>query len=122
MERRFQIIEHPADVGFLAYGATLAELFANAAGAMCALACAPQEIEERIEREIFSRGANVESLFYAWLSEILAVADAEQIAGRRVDIIFSANLEKRNPEKCAEFFLERNLTASGTPPAHTSRR
>ena len=94
MERRFEIIEHPADVGFLAYGATLAELFANAALAMCALACGPEKIEERIERTIFSRGASVESLLYAWLAEILAVADGEQIACRRVDIIYF-----REPEK-----------------------
>jgi SHS2 domain-containing protein len=88
MAPRFEIIEHPADVGFLAYGATLSKLFENAGLALCSLTCAPEKIEERLEREIFSRGADIESLLYEWLTEILAVADAEQIAGRRVDIEF----------------------------------
>ena len=32
--KRFQIIEHTADVGMIAYGRTLAEAFANAAYGM----------------------------------------------------------------------------------------
>ena len=75
----FEILEHPADVGFLAYGATLTELFQNAALAMCSLACAPEKIENRERREIAASGLDVESLLYAWLTEILAVADAEQL-------------------------------------------
>ena len=48
MKKRFEILEHPADVGFLAYGETLAELFESAAMAMCSLACAPEKIEDPI--------------------------------------------------------------------------
>jgi SHS2 domain-containing protein len=76
---RFEILEHPADVGFLAYGATLAELFENAALAMCSLVCAPEKIENRQRREIAAGGLDIEALLYAWLAEILAVADAEQL-------------------------------------------
>lgn len=75
----FEILEHPADVGFLAYGDTLVELFENAALAMCSLACAPEKIEKRERREITASGLGIESLLYAWLTEILAVADAEQL-------------------------------------------
>jgi SHS2 domain-containing protein len=84
--RPFEILEHPADVGFLAYGATLAELFENAALAMRSLACAHERIEEREQREISATGADVESLLYSWLTEILAVADAEQLVFRRVRV------------------------------------
>jgi SHS2 domain-containing protein len=86
VRERYEILEHPADVGFLAYGRTLAELFENAALAMCSLACAREKIEEHTQREILSRGADVESLLYAWLAEILAIADAEQFVFRRVVI------------------------------------
>ncbi len=79
----FEILEHPADVGYLAYGKTLKELFENAALAMCSLACAQEKIEEREQREIAATGADVESLLYSWLTEILAVADAEQLVFRR---------------------------------------
>jgi protein archease len=79
----FEIIEHPADVGFMAYGATLEELFANAAVAMMSLACALEGVEERERREVRARGVETESLLYAWLAEILAIADAEQMVFRR---------------------------------------
>ena len=83
---RFEIIEHPADVGFFAYGDTLAALFENAALAMCSLACAPERIEVRANREIVASGADLESLLYAWLAEILAIADADQLVFRRVEV------------------------------------
>jgi SHS2 domain-containing protein len=82
----YEILEHPADVGFLAYGGTLAELFENAALALCSLACAPEKIEEREQREIVAAGADIESLLYAWLAEILAIADGEQLLFRRVQV------------------------------------
>ena len=86
MKKRFEILEHPADVGFLAFGETLEELFQNAAAAMCSLACEPEKIEERLERLIEAQSTDIESLLYAWLTEILFVMDAEQIVCRRVDI------------------------------------
>jgi SHS2 domain-containing protein len=82
----FEIIEHPADIGFLAYGAEPAELFQNAALALISLAWSPEGIEEREQREITAHGAAIDSLLYAWLAEILAVADAEQLAFRRVEV------------------------------------
>jgi SHS2 domain-containing protein len=84
--RPFEIIEHPADVGFLAYGATLKELFENAALAMCSVAGAVDQIEEHSQYDIQATGADVESLLYAWLAEILAIADAEQLLFRRVEV------------------------------------
>jgi SHS2 domain-containing protein len=83
----FEIIEHPADVGFIAYGATLDKLFANAAMAMMALACALEGVEELERREVSARGVETESLLYAWLAEILAIADAEQLVFRRAEVI-----------------------------------
>jgi SHS2 domain-containing protein len=82
----FEIIEHPADVGFIAYGATLEELFANAAMAMMSLACASDGVEVRERREVSVRGAETDSLLYAWLAEILAIADAEQLVFRRAEV------------------------------------
>lgn len=86
MRSPYEILEHPADVGFLAYGGTLAELFENAALAMGSLACAPEKIEEREQHQIVAAGADIESLLYAWLAEILAIADGEQLLFRRVQV------------------------------------
>lgn len=82
----FEIIEHPADVGFLAYGRSLVELFENAAAAMSSLAWTPENVEERERTEMSATGNDIESLLYAWLAEILAVADADQLVFRRVAI------------------------------------
>jgi SHS2 domain-containing protein len=83
---RFEVIEHPADVGFLAYGGTLEELFAHAGLAMFSLACELKTIEEKEKREVQARGVGIELLLYAWLAELLAVADAEQLVFRRVEV------------------------------------
>ncbi len=82
----FEVIEHPADVGFLAYGRTLEELFAHAALAMLSLGCELDGVEEREQRELDASGADLEALLYAWLAEILAVADAEQLVFCRARI------------------------------------
>ena len=84
--RPFEIIEHPADVGFIAYGADVRALFENAAAAMCALACDPAEIEENVRREVCATGADLESLLYDWLSEILAIQDGEKIFFKRAEV------------------------------------
>jgi SHS2 domain-containing protein len=73
-------------VGFIAYGSTLEELFANAALALLSLSCELGGIEEREQREILAQGADLDSLLYAWLAEILAISDAEQLVFRRVDV------------------------------------
>jgi len=85
--KRFEIIEHPADVGFAAYGTTLRELFEAAALALCSLACAPEKIEERTSCDVGATGTDLGSLLYAWLAEILAIADADQLVFRRVEVV-----------------------------------
>ena len=82
----FEIIEHPADVGFVAYGRTLEELFENAALAMLTLACELDGVEERVSRFVQATGDDNEALLYAWLAEVLAAADAEQLVFRRADV------------------------------------
>ncbi len=86
MRHKFEIIEHPADVGFRAYGATLEELFANAAEALFTLACELEGIEEREQRTVYASARDLESLLFAWLAEILAAGDAEKMFFRRAEV------------------------------------
>jgi SHS2 domain-containing protein len=88
MSRPFEILEHPADVGFLAYGATLEELFANSALAMISLACDLEGVRETEKRKIEASGEDVESLLYAWLAEMLAVMDTDRLVLRRASVTF----------------------------------
>jgi protein archease len=84
--KKFEIIEHPADVGFIAYGATLSEILENAALAMMSMACEPKGITEKERREVHASGADNESLLFDWLAEILALADAEELALCRAEV------------------------------------
>lgn len=86
MTPKFEILEHPADVGFLAYGATLEELFVNSALAMISIGGDLESVRESERRDIEVAGENAESLLYGWLAEILAVMDAERLALRRAEV------------------------------------
>ena len=86
VEKKFEIIEHPADVGFIAYGGTLGELLENAALAMMTLGCELEAVGERERREIRASGVDHEALLFDWLAEILAVADADGLALRRAEV------------------------------------
>lgn len=82
----FEILEHPADVGFLARGRTLEELFANAALALMSLGWELEGVAESERREITASGEDTESLLYDWLAAILALADAERLVFKRFEV------------------------------------
>ena len=47
MSEPFEVLEHTADIGFRAWGATAAELFENAAQAMMSIAAETETIDPR---------------------------------------------------------------------------
>jgi SHS2 domain-containing protein len=73
----FRILEHTADVGFEAFGATRAEVFANAARALLSLFVEPETIEGREQVPIHVEGSDPAALLVNWLSEILYLQDTE---------------------------------------------
>lgn len=74
----FEFLEHPADVGFLARGKTVEELFAAAALAMCDYGWELDRVRPREKIEIRARAATLEDLIYSWLAELLFLSDAER--------------------------------------------
>ena len=78
----FEILEHPADIGFRAFGGTLPELFANAAAAMLSIACDLESISPKVEYPLTATGCDYESLLVNWLSEALYWFDGKRIALR----------------------------------------
>jgi SHS2 domain-containing protein len=75
--RAFRILEHTADIGFEAFGATREELFANAAQALIDMIVDLDTIKPGEEVTIQVRGTDPESVLVNWLSEILYLHDAE---------------------------------------------
>jgi SHS2 domain-containing protein len=75
----FEILEHTADVGVRASGATLEEAFEQAARGMCEIAGIWTE-EEGEEVEISLAADDLGALLVDWLSEILYLHDSRRCA------------------------------------------
>ena len=86
MEKDFEIIDHTADVGIIAYGADIRQAFANAARAMFSLITELDEVEEIIYRDIELTAPDQESLIVEWLNELIYLFDTENIIFKRFDI------------------------------------
>src|SRR5438067_13451896 len=78
MEAAFKILEHPADIGFQAWGRTQAELFENAALALFSLSCELPTVQESESRTVEVSASALDDLLYAWLAELLAIAEGER--------------------------------------------
>jgi SHS2 domain-containing protein len=97
MSEPFEILDHTADTGFRAWGATVAELFENSARAMLAISADLAAVEARSEKSIEVEGENYESLLVNWLNEILYLFDTDAFAPKdfRVDEITPTHLKAR---------------------------
>ena len=73
----FRILEHTADIGFEAFGATREEVFANAGRALIHIVFDLESIAAREQVSIEVQGSDSAGLLVNWLSEILFLQDAE---------------------------------------------
>ncbi len=93
----FEILEHTADVGIVAHGSSLAELFANAATGMFAVMADLEGVRQTEERQIEVEGRDRERLMVRWLTELLYYLDAEEMLFSRfaVDEASDTRLQAR---------------------------
>ena len=82
----FEVINHTADVGVVAYGANLNQAFANAARALFSLITEPESVEETLSWDIELRAPDEESLLVEWLNELIYLFDTEHILFRRFEV------------------------------------
>ncbi len=86
MGKEFEILNHTADVGIIAYGASMNEAFANAAKGLFSLITELDDVEEVIYRDIELTAPDQESLLVSWLNELIYLFDVENILFKRFDI------------------------------------
>ena len=86
MKRAFEIIDHTADVGIVAYGADVEELFSNAALALFSLITEPESIEGKLHFDLKVNSEDRDSLLVEWLNELIYLFDVEHILFNRFDI------------------------------------
>lgn len=86
MKRAFEIIDHTADVGIVAYGADVEELFSNAALALFSLITELESIEGKLHFDLKVNSEDRDSLLVEWLNELIYLFDVEHILFNRFDI------------------------------------
>ena len=74
---KFEVIEHTADVGIIAYGRSLGELFANAAAGMMHFLIDRAMVRKAERRTMTVEADDRESLLINWLSDLLVVLNAD---------------------------------------------
>ena len=77
--KRFEILDHTADIGLVIYGENLKALFGNAGEAFFRLITDLRKVRRRIERRINIGGESLDRLMVDWLSELLYLHDVENL-------------------------------------------
>ncbi len=85
--KRFELIEHTADTGLIAYGKTLHEAFANAAYGMFSIIAELDNVREIEKRRVEVSADDIEGLLFEWLNALLYYFDVETLLYKRFDII-----------------------------------
>lgn len=84
--KRFEFIEHTADIGFRAYGSTLAEAYANAGYALFSIITDLKTVRKVESRKLDLQEDNPEALLFEWLNNLIYLFDTETILFKRFEI------------------------------------
>ncbi len=84
--KRFQLIEHTADIGLIAYGGTLAEAFANAAYGLFSIIAELKTVKETESRQLELSEEDPEALLFEWLNRLIYLFDVDMLLLKRFDI------------------------------------
>ncbi len=85
-KKRFELTEHTADIGLVAYGSNLAEAYANAAYGMFSIIADLEDVKEGVSRQVTIDADDPEMLLVDWLNELLYLFDVHKLLFRRFDI------------------------------------
>ena len=86
MTKDFEILDHTADVGIIAYGADERRAFANAARGLFSLMAELDDVGEELKRDIRLTASDEEELLVNWLNELVYLFDAEGLIFKRFEI------------------------------------
>jgi SHS2 domain-containing protein len=95
--KRFEVLDHTADIGLIVYGEDLKTLFENAGEAFFHLITDLKKVRRRVERRIEIKGEDLERLMVDWLSELLYLHDVENLLfkGFKVESVGEGGLKAR---------------------------
>lgn len=79
MKKTFETLNHTADIGIIAYGKNISEVFVNAAMGLLSLIIDLKEVDLKETRHIEVTAPDREALLVNWLNELVFLSDAEGI-------------------------------------------
>ena len=86
VEKPSEVIDHTADIGIVAYGTDIKQVFANAAFGLFNLMADLDDFKEDLQRELELSAEDVEVLLVEWLNELIYIFDVEHIIFKRFEI------------------------------------
>ena len=95
MKKRFEILDHTADIGLIVYGENLRVLYENAGEAFFHIITDLRKVRRRVEKRIDIKGESLDRLMVDWLSELLYLHDVESLLfkGFKVDSVGEGGLK-----------------------------
>ena len=86
MVKRFEVIDHTADIGIAAYGEDLKEAFANAAYALFSLMADLDGVDDASCYQVDVTAEDRSELLVAWLNELIYLFEVENVLFKRFEI------------------------------------
>jgi SHS2 domain-containing protein len=84
--KRFEILDHTADIGLTIYGNDLESLFEHAGEGFFHLITDLRKVEPRIERKVELGGESLERLMVDWLGELLYFFEVDRLLLREFKV------------------------------------
>ena len=103
--KKYELIDHTADIGLRIFGSCLAELFENAGFALFDVLTDSAKVHPREKRTFALERENLEELLVEWLGELLCVFDTEQFLFISFKIIRLDN-NRLHAEAAGEYYQE----------------
>lgn len=79
MTDRFELLDHPSEIGFRARGGTLPEAFAAAGMALCEIMTDIDSVRDEKTVDIAVESENLDALLYDFMDRLIFLADARQL-------------------------------------------
>jgi SHS2 domain-containing protein len=105
--KKFEFLDHTADIGIRIFGRSSGELFENAGLALFHIITDPAKVRDKEQRSFNLQRDCIEELLVEWLSNLLYLHDIEAVLFSRfhIKIIDATSLQA---EAWGEIFSEKN--------------
>lgn len=85
--KSYKVLEHTADVGIIAYGKDLNQVFVNAARGFLSLVVNPRSVRESVTKELVIEAEDEPALMVAWLNELIYLLEVERLLFKGFEIL-----------------------------------